>query len=402
MKINFAGVPLKNPIVIASGPLTASLDLLKRAEDSGAAGASLKLTFERVPFPGKLRSHSLPGKGLTFGIDRRLNREEGLELMRKGKEQTSLVLMANLTHPSSDTEKWVSLARDFQQAGADLIEANLTCPHIGLPAESLGAKVCEELRSGAQIGQIPELCRLITRELKRALRIPLVPKPYSNHPRFLETARAIEEGGASAISISSSMPNCLPPPDIHRGGRPKIPLLEKTSMGIVTGNPFSKHAGFGKIAQVRKNTRLQVLSSGGISTWEDVVETIMWGASAVGICTHLMWYGFEEVPKILRGLERYLEEQGLESFDSLRGISLPFLTTPDNLSILPGAARVDGERCNGCGVCLKPGHCVAISLEEKKAAVKPALCIGCSVCVNLCPRKAIRMEALEPGHEEVS
>ena len=393
MKVTFAGITLKNPILIASGPLTASLDLLKQAEDNGAAGASLKLTFERVPFPGKLRSHSLPGKGLTFGIDRRLDLDEGLELMRKGKEQTSLILMANLTSPSSETEKWVSLARDFEQAGADLIEANLTCPHIGLPAETLGAKVCEELRSGAQIGQIPELCRLITRELKAALRIPLVPKPYSNHPRFLDTARAIEEGGADAISISSSMPNCLPPPDIYGGGRPKIPLLEKTSMGIVTGNPLSKHAGFGKIAQVRKNTRLQVISSGGISTWEDVVETIMWGASAVGICTHLMWYGFEEIPKILKGLERYLEEQRLFSFDAIRGLSLPFLTTPDSLPMQPGSARVDAECCNGCGSCLRPGHCTAISLEEEKARVSPALCIGCSICVNLCPREAIHMEA---------
>lgn len=91
MKLEFAGVALKNPIIIASGPLTSSLDLLKKAEDYGAAGASLKLTFDRVPFPGKLRAHSLPGEGLLFGIDRRLNRDEGLELMRKAKEQTAVM-----------------------------------------------------------------------------------------------------------------------------------------------------------------------------------------------------------------------------------------------------------------------------------------------------------------------
>ena len=68
--------------------------------------------------------------------------------MRKGKEQTSLVLMANLTSPSSDTEKWVSLARDFEQAGADLIEADLTCPHIGLPPRRWGQKYARN--SGAE------------------------------------------------------------------------------------------------------------------------------------------------------------------------------------------------------------------------------------------------------------
>ncbi|MGA2956879.1 MAG: 4Fe-4S binding protein [Thermodesulfobacteriota bacterium] len=395
MKLKFAGVTLKNPLVIASGPLTSSIDLLKRAEDSGAAGASLKLTFDRVPFPGKLRSHSLPGKGLLFGIDRRLNRDEGLDLMRKAKEQTSLVLMANMTSPSSDLAQWVSLAHDFEQAGADMIEANLTCPHIGLPAETLGEKVREELRSGGQIGQVPELCFLITRGLKEAVRIPIVPKPYSNHPRFLETAKAIEDGGAEAISISTTMPNCLPSPDLYGGGRPRISLLDQASIGVVSGNPLSKHAGFGKTAIVRKNTRLQVLASGGIARWEDIVETIMWGASAVGVCTHLMWYGFEEIPKMLEGLRRYLEEQDLESLEAIRGVALPYLFPPDQIRVKEGAARITPEKCNGCGICLKPGHCLAVSLKGKKARVEPGLCIGCSICVNLCPKKAIRMEAKE-------
>lgn len=392
-RVSFAGLTLKNPIIVASGPLTASLDLLKKAEDNGAAGASLKLTFDKVPFPTKLRSYSLPGRGLLFGVDRRLNRDEGLELMRRGKEETSLVLMANITNPSSDIEKWVSLARDFQQAGADIIEANYTCPHIGLPAEIMGEKVREELRCGAQIGQIPELCRFITRGLKEALHIPVAPKPYSEHPRFLETVKAIEEGGADGISTGSVLTSCLPAPDIYRGGRPNISLLEKASIGIVTGDPLSKHSTFGKITQIRKNSSLQVVAAGGISKWSDIVEMIMWGASAVGICTYLMWYGFEAIPKMLDGLSRYIEEQEIKSWDAIRGMALKYLTTPDELQIVPGSAQVDHKLCNGCGLCLKPGHCVAISLEGKKAYVEPELCIGCSVCVNLCPKKAIRMEA---------
>jgi dihydroorotate dehydrogenase/Pyruvate/2-oxoacid:ferredoxin oxidoreductase delta subunit len=392
VNVELAGIELKNPIVIASSPLTSSLDLLKKAEDFGAAGASLKLTFDRIPFPGKLRSHSLPGRGLLFGIDRRLNRDEGLNLMRKAKEQTSLVLMANLTNPSADMEKWISLARDFEEAGADMIEANLACPHIGLPADTLGEKVREELQSGGMIGQIPELCHLITRGLKQALLIPVVPKPYSNHPRFLESARAIERGGADAISISSTMPNCLPSPDLYGRGRPRISLLDQASVGIVSGNPFSKHAGFGKAAMVCKNTRLQVISSGGIANWEDIVETIMWGASAVGISTHFMWYGFEEIPKMIEGLRGYLEEQGFESLASIRGLALQYLTTPDKLRIREGWAVVSPEKCNGCERCLKPGHCSAIFMNGKKAQVAPSLCIGCSICVNLCPQKAIRME----------
>ena len=127
------------------------------------------------------------------------------------------------------------LARDFEQAGADMIEANLTCPHIGLPAETLGEKVREELRSGGMIGQIPELCLLITRGLKEALRIPVVPKPYSNHPRFLESAKAIENGGADAISISSTMANCLPSPDLYGRGRPESRSSIRLALALSPG-----------------------------------------------------------------------------------------------------------------------------------------------------------------------
>jgi dihydropyrimidine dehydrogenase (NAD+) subunit PreA len=394
MKTSLAGISLKNPILIASGPLTASIDLLKRAEDNGAAGASLKLTFEKVPFPGKLRSYSLPGKGLLFGIDRRLNKDEGLELMRRGKEETSLVLLANITHPSSDLGKWKTLAKEFEQAGADIIEANLTCPHIGLPAEIIGEKVREELKSGACIGQIPELCKFIIGGIKEVLRIPVVPKPFSGHPRFLETAQAVEQGGADGISISSSLPTCLPAPNIYRHGKPSISLLDKVSVGIITGNPLSKHSTFGKISQVRKNTQLPVISSGGVSKWSDIVEMIMWGSTAVEICTHIMWYGFETIPPMLEGLKRYMEEQKVDSWDAIRGAALQYLTTPDELRVVAGTAWVDPQICNGCGLCLKPGHCTAVILEDRKASVNPERCIGCSVCVNLCPKKAIQMKAI--------
>jgi dihydroorotate dehydrogenase/NAD-dependent dihydropyrimidine dehydrogenase PreA subunit len=392
--ISFAGNHLKNPILISSGPLTSSLDLLKRAEDSGAAGASLKLTFPEVPFPGELRSCSLPGRGLIFGTDHRLNRDEGLEVMRRGKEETSLFLMANISCPASDIRGWTTLAREFEQAGADAIEANMTCTHIGHPAELMGQKEREELKCGAQIGQNPELCRLITQELKKALRISVVPKPFSNHPRFLEVVRAIEEGGANGVSISSVLSNCLPAPDIYKKGKPDISLLDKVSAGIVSGNPLAKHMGFGKISQIRKNSRLPVISSGGISKWQDIIETIMWGATAVGLCTHIMWYGFAAIPKILKGLGRYMEEEQIESLDSVCGLALPYVTTPDLLEIIRGTAQIDAAACNGCGVCLNPGHCTAIVLEEGKSRVIESRCIGCSVCVSLCPKKAIRMERM--------
>ena len=56
--INFCGIQMKNPVVIASSPLTSKLKYLVAADQAGAAAVSTKLTFIRQPFYGKLRMHT--------------------------------------------------------------------------------------------------------------------------------------------------------------------------------------------------------------------------------------------------------------------------------------------------------------------------------------------------------
>ena len=120
---------------------------------------------------------------------------------------------------------------------------------------------------------------------------------------------------------------------------------------------------------------------------------IMWGATAVGICTYFMWYGFEPALEMLARIEEFMEEQQIESLTQIRGISMEYLTTPDKLRIVEGTAVVDTQLCNGCGLCTKPGHCDAITVPGDKAIIEPKRCIGCSICVSLCPRRAIHMTA---------
>jgi len=61
----------------------------------------------------------------------------------------------------------------------------------------------------------------------------------------------------------------------------------------------------------------------------------------------------------------------------------------------PATAIVDEEKCNGCGICEKPGHCEAIKIINKKAVVNHELCLGCGVCQSLCPRNAITIKRIE-------
>lgn len=389
--VEFAGLTFKNSFVVASGPTSATVEQVKAAEDNGAAGVSLKLTFTRVPFECRLRCWSVPDEAMVMPIDKRLDEEEGLELCRRAREETDLILFANISDPSTDLEAWADLARKFAQAGAHIIEANFCCPNIGLSRYQLGQQVTDKLSVGASIGQVPEVARDITRALVEAVDIPVVPKLTPTALNMAEVARACQEAGAAGISLFGGPSLALPPPDIYHGGRPLYPGLEGASFGFLSG-PAIRYATFKATAQVASTVTIPVCASGGISTWQDNVAMIMYGATLTSACTALMWHGFGRIREIVEGTERFMAQKGYPTYESMRGVSLRYLTTSDRLRLRPVVAVVDPERCVGCGKCLLPGHCNAVSLDPRgKARVDPEACIGCSVCTVLCPTGAIQM-----------
>jgi len=218
--VNYAGIEFKNPFVVASGPASATIDQIKMAEDCGAAAVSTKLTFSKVPFKGKLRTYSVPGEVMVMPIDRRLDEAEGLELVRKAREQTSLVIFANMSDPGTDMDKWCDLAKKFEQAGAHIIETNFCCPNIGLASYQLGRGVRPEFLVGGSIGQRPELSGSITRELKKVVKIPVVNKITPTALNMADVAVACEEAGADGIALFGGTSLAAPPVDIYNGGRP--------------------------------------------------------------------------------------------------------------------------------------------------------------------------------------
>ncbi|MFC1716927.1 4Fe-4S binding protein [Candidatus Poribacteria bacterium] len=391
MTINYAGIEFKNPFVVASGPASATIDQIKEAEDCGAAGVSTKLTFTEVPFKGKLRTYSVPGEVMVMPIDRRLNADEGLDLVRKAREQTSVVIFANISDPGTDIDRWCDLAKRFEQAGAHIIETNFCCPNIGLASYQLGKGVRPEFMVGGSIGQIPKLSQDITRELKKAVSIPVVNKITPTSLNMAEVAVACQDGGADGLALFGGTSLAAPPLDIYDRGRPIYPLTRNNSFGFISG-PWIKLSTYKSVAQVVQNVDIPVCASGGISNWRDNVEMIMWGATLTSACTVLMWEGFEVIEKIVEGTEKFMEEQGYSSYDEMRGLALEHLATPDEIGLVEGAAVVDEDKCIGCGKCLKPAHCNAVELKDGIACIDTEKCVACSVCVVLCPVQAIQMK----------
>ncbi len=386
--IEFAGVKFKNPFVVASSPLTSNVEVLMAADRAGAAAASTKLTFIKQPFYGKLRMYNDPKVGSIVCHDRRLDMEEGERLVEEAKKKTSLVLFTNITHDGQDLEGWARLARAMENAGADIIEANLICPNITLTAKQLAKESDGEKgeEGGAIAGQDPDAARNIARALKESVSIPIVCKLTPNVTDITAIARACEEGGADGICLAGAQLS-LPPVDIFDPDS-IYPLLQGAAMGSL-GGPATRLMGYAAVAQTARRISIPIIGGGGLQTWKHGIEFLMWGASLVTACTEIMWRGWDVVAKIVTEMETFRQEQGYGSYGEIVGRALPNLRPAAELQTLPGAPVVDLERCSGCGYCVKPGHCFAVTVVDGKARVDPVQCYGCGICVALCPTNAL-------------
>ena len=168
-----------------------------------------------------------------------------------------------------------------------------------------------------------------------------------------------------------------------------MPNLYNNASGGLVG-PVNRMYANRLIANTAMNTKLRIAGGGGICEWKHVVEAIMFGASITPMCTKLLWDGFEVITKINEGLLAFMEEQGYETIEDMRGMALKHLVTPDKLEAVDVLPHFDRDRCVKCGACLKVGSCTALYAdEEKNIHVDESKCAFCGLCASLCPRKAI-------------
>jgi len=379
VSVKIGNVTLPNPIVIASGPLTDKFWKIKAAAEAGAGAVSLKMTFVKVPFQSEMRGYSRPGNVIMTPTNKRLNLEDGTALMRQVKEELDILMMANYSAGGAALDEWRKLTEAFLDAGTDMLEPNFCCPNLSNTAQlDYG---------GVSIAENPEVCHRLVELMRRMTDRPLVPKiGVADHALLGRTAQACVEAGADAIHVVGTPILGLPP--LGDEGEPRIPWLRGVSPGSSNGS-ICKYSTFYTVAQLAQAVDKPIVASGGLDNWKDCVDAIMWGASSIGICSAVMWWGWGIVGDILAGLQDYVTSHNCNALADFRGKALSDFARPDELKLLDGHARIDEKACTGCGRCLKPGHCDAIEMWGEKARVDPAKCMRCGVCGALCPVGAI-------------
>ena len=289
LSVEFAGIKLPNPTILASGILGVSGEILIRVSRAGAGGVVSK-SFNKVGREG-YRNPSfieVPGGFLNaLGIP-----NPGMEEMREEVETASkqgIRVIASVF--GFDAEEFAEAAAMGEKGGAIAIELNVSCPHV------------KEV--GVEIGQRPRVVADVTRAVKSRVRVPVFVKLSPNVTDITEIAKAAESAGADGITAINSVLGTAV--DVDSG----FPILGGVLGGL--SGPAIHAIALRAVYQIRQAVSIPIIGVGGIEDWKGAVEMMMAGASAVQIGSAITTKGLGVFREVTMGLGKFLERKGYRS-----------------------------------------------------------------------------------------
>ena len=389
LSTTYLGVNFRNPFILASAPPTATGDMVRRAFEAGWGGAVIKpLIHEPV--------RNLPNRFAVIRNGGRITGFENLELLSEQppdqwyKDIAAIKadfpqcpIIGSIMGAADSPDQWLSLARGCQDAGADLLELNFSCPH-GYP----------ERGRGAAIGQNPDYAARITSWLANCndITLPIIPKLTSAVADIRHIAEELAQAGAHGFCAINTIPSFFGF-DLHTL-RPKPDIGGMTSYGGYSGRGI-KPIALRAVSEICQSPGLPVMASGGIANGFDAAEFMLLGAPLVQVGTEAMLRGFGLVDRLQREMREFMAWHGFTTpadfIGRCRNTAVSFEKLSGNNSCRP---QLLADRCTSCGACrtaCRDSGYQAISWNGGLPDIDPAVCTSCSLCSHVCPTGAISM-----------
>lgn len=295
-----AGLKLANPTMLAAGILGYTGLSMKSVIEAGA-GAVVTKTMGQEPRTGYLNptvvqtdcgllnAMGLPNPGISHF-------KEEMKQLKTINAPTILSIFG------SSVQEFVTVAKTATEIGADAIELNVSCPHVK--------------KVGAVIGCDPQLLTEIVKAVKKNVNIPVIVKLTPNVTNISEIAKVAENAGADAITAINTVKAMAIETETGR------PILANKFGGL--SGPAIKPIAVRCVYDVYRSVDVPVIGCGGISSWQDAIEFIQAGASAVQIGTAVTFKGVEVFGSVAKGINSYLERKGYTNVKDLVGLAHKF------------------------------------------------------------------------------
>lgn len=334
LSVTIAGVKFANPVIAASGTFGYGNEYESILEVNRLGGICSKgLTYEGRPGNGGVRlketaggiinSIGLENPGIPHFVEHQLAQMKKL----------APVTIANLS--GSTIESYVEGAKLLAQAAVPMIELNISCPNVKAGGMAFGLE-CNAAAS-------------VTAAVREAApKVPLMVKLSPNAPDLIAVADSVRKAGADAISLINTVQAMSI--DINTGR----PLFDNIRAGLSgpAVKPIALRMVYDLVQYMNKlpeQERIPVVGLGGISCWQDAVEFIMAGASAIQVGT-ATFANPRCMTEIIDGLATFMKERGYQSLEDFRGLAqaqlaehIELATTINQRKDVPSSAYIPFE-----------------------------------------------------------
>lgn len=300
LSVNLCGVKFNNPLIAASGTFGFGREYSEFYPLEKIGGVSCKgITLKRrlgnpPPRIAETEGGILNAVGLQNpGVDHFIENDLGWL-----KAQNTVVI-ANIA--GNTVEDYCAMAEKLSDTEVDFIELNISCPNVK--------------SGGVQFGTSCESVGNITSEVKKHCKKPLMVKLSPNVTDIAEIARSAEFSGADVISMINTLTGMRI--DINS----RRPIIHNNTGGM--SGPAVFPVAVRMVWQVYNAVSIPIVGMGGISKWQDAVEMLMAGASALQIGTVLFNDPYAPI-KINEGLKKFMEDKEISSVSELTGSVIPW------------------------------------------------------------------------------
>ena len=305
LSFTLKGVRFENPVIASSGTFGFGTEYESVFDVNRLGGISSKgLTLEPRQGNDGIRVWETPsGVMNSIGLN-----NPGIPHFIENELPSMLALkpvtIANLS--GSSIETYVEGAKLLEKTEVPVIELNISCPNVAA--------------GGAAFGMRCDLAESVVKAVRAATTKPLIVKLTPQAPNLNEVALTCIKNGADAISLCNSFQGVAI--DIETG-RPVFDKI-KAGFGGPAVRPIAVRLVYEMVQAINtlpENERVPVIAIGGLSTWQDIVEFVMVGASAVQVGTATFANPLAMI-QMIDGLESYMKRKGFKSLDDFRGCAL--------------------------------------------------------------------------------
>lgn len=293
LSVNIGGLQMKNPVTVASGTFGYGQEYDEYFDIARLGAVTVKsLTLQpragnRPPRLAETPAGLLNAIGLqNVGIEAYL-RDKLPFLRDKG-----CTIIANIYGYAP--EDYAQLARRLEtEQGADAIEVNLSCPNVHDARTIGGCKL---------VAQQPEAVLKYTQIIRSSTRLPLFIKLSPNVADIVEPCLAAQEGGADGLSLINTLLG------MEIDVKTRRPVLSNLVGGL--SGPAIRPVALKMVWDAARAVRIPIIGMGGICDARDAMAFLLAGASAIAVGS-ASFRRPDTAIRVIEGLERYLEEQGI-------------------------------------------------------------------------------------------